>query len=93
MELPTLLLVIALICFVIAAVGFTVRRINLMALGLAFATASVLAGSRDTTIQAIMTSDQATSAATGSNMSGFSIKAPPPSRCRDGAGKLRACKG
>jgi hypothetical protein len=45
MELPTLLLVIALVCFLIAAVGFSVRRINLMALGLAFATASVLAGS------------------------------------------------
>lgn len=44
MELPTILLVIALVCFVVAAIGFTVRRINLIALGLAFATASVLAG-------------------------------------------------
>ena len=45
MPVPTLLLVIALICFVLAAIGFTWRRINLIALGLAFATASVLAGS------------------------------------------------
>lgn len=45
MPLPTILLVIALVCFVVAAFGFTVQRINLIALGLAFAVASVLAGS------------------------------------------------
>jgi hypothetical protein len=45
MPLPTLLLVIALICFVVAAIGFTFRRINFIAAGLAFAVASVLAGS------------------------------------------------
>ena len=45
MPLPTILLVIALICFIFAAIGFSVRRINLIALGLAFAVASVLAGS------------------------------------------------
>ena len=44
MQLPEILLIIALVCFVVAAIGFTVRRINLIALGLAFATASVLAG-------------------------------------------------
>ena len=45
MELATILLVIAFVCFVIAAIGFSYRRINLIALGLAFAVASVLAGS------------------------------------------------
>lgn len=45
MPLPTLLLVIAFICFVVAAIGFTFRRINFIAAGLAFAVASVLAGS------------------------------------------------
>ena len=45
MPLPTLLLVVALVCFVVAAIGFTWRRINLIALGLAPAVASVLAGS------------------------------------------------
>ena len=45
MPLPTILLLIALVCFIVAALGFPVRRINLIALGLAFATASVLAGS------------------------------------------------
>ena len=45
MPLPTLLLLIALICFIVAALGFTVSRINLIAAGLAFAVASVLAGS------------------------------------------------
>lgn len=45
MPLPTILLIIALVCFVLAAIGLTVRRINLIAAGLAFAVASVLAGS------------------------------------------------
>jgi uncharacterized transporter YbjL len=45
MPLPTLLLVIALICFVVAAIGLTFRRINFIAAGLAFAVASVLVGS------------------------------------------------
>ena len=45
MTLPNILLLVALICFVAGAVGCSVRRINLIALGLAFATASVLAGS------------------------------------------------
>ena len=45
MQLPTILLLVALVCFVLAAIGFTWRRINLIALGLAFAVASVLAGS------------------------------------------------
>ena len=44
MTLPTILLIIALVCFVVAALGFAVRRINLTAAGLAFAVASVLAG-------------------------------------------------
>jgi hypothetical protein len=42
MPLPTVLLVIALACFVVAAIGFTFRRINFIAAGLAFATASIL---------------------------------------------------
>ena len=45
MPLPTILLVIALVLFILAAVGINARRLNLMAAGLAFATASVLAGS------------------------------------------------
>jgi len=45
MPLPTILLLIALACFVVAAIGFTFRRINFIAAGLAFATASVIAGS------------------------------------------------
>jgi len=45
MTLPTILLLIALACFVLAAIGFTFSRINLTAAGLAFAVASVLAGS------------------------------------------------
>lgn len=45
MPLPTILLIIALVCFVIAAIGFSFRRINFIAAGLAFAVASVLAGS------------------------------------------------
>lgn len=45
MPLPTILLLIALVCFLAAAFGFAVRRLNLTALGLAFAVASVLAGS------------------------------------------------
>jgi len=42
MPLPTILLIIALACFVVAAIGFTFRRINFIAAGLAFAVASVL---------------------------------------------------
>ena len=45
MTLPTILLLIALVCFVLAATGFSWRRTNLIAAGLAFAVASVLAGS------------------------------------------------
>lgn len=45
MPLPTILLLIALACFVVAAIGFTFRRVNFIAAGLAFAVASVLAGS------------------------------------------------
>lgn len=45
MTVGTILLILALICFVLAAIGFAVRRINLTAAGLAFAVASVLAGS------------------------------------------------
>lgn len=45
MPLPTILLLIALACFVVAAIGFTFRRINFIAAGLAFAVASVLVGS------------------------------------------------
>ena len=45
MPLPTILLILALACFVVAAIGLTFRRINLIAAGLAFAVASVLAGS------------------------------------------------
>jgi hypothetical protein len=45
MPLPTILLILALVCFVIAAIGLTFRRVNLIAAGLAFATASVLAAS------------------------------------------------
>ena len=45
MPLPTILLLIALACFVMAAIGFTFRRVNFIAAGLAFAVASVLAGS------------------------------------------------
>lgn len=45
MPLPTILLIVALACFVVAAIGFTFRRVNFIAAGLAFATASVLAAS------------------------------------------------
>ena len=45
MALPSILLLLALACFVVAAVGFTFRRINFIAAGLAFATASVIAAS------------------------------------------------
>ena len=44
MTTGTILLIAALICFVLAAVGVTARRINLMAAGLACAVASVLVG-------------------------------------------------
>lgn len=45
MPLPNILLIAALACFVVAAIGFTFRRINFIAAGLVFATASVLAAS------------------------------------------------
>lgn len=45
MPLPTILLLIALVCFVVAAIGVTFSRINFIAAGLAFAVASVLASS------------------------------------------------
>ena len=44
MTLGTILLIVALICFVLAAVGVAVSRLNLIALGLACWVASVLAG-------------------------------------------------
>ena len=40
--LPTILLILALACFILAAIGFSWRRTNLIAAGLAFAVASVL---------------------------------------------------
>ncbi len=45
MTVGTILLIVALVCFVLAAFGFTIARINLTAAGLACAVASVLAGS------------------------------------------------
>jgi hypothetical protein len=45
MTVGTILLVVALICFILAAFGFVLARINLIAAGLAFAVASVLVGS------------------------------------------------
>lgn len=45
MTLPTILLLIAFVCFVVAAIGYSFRRVNFIAAGLAFAVASVLAGS------------------------------------------------
>lgn len=45
MTLGMILLVAALICFLLAAVGFGFGRLNLVAAGLACCVASVLAGS------------------------------------------------
>lgn len=45
MTLPTILLLLALVCFVVAAIGMTFRRVNLIAAGLALCVASVLAAS------------------------------------------------
>lgn len=45
LTLPTILLIVALVCFIIAAIGSTFGRINFTAAGLAFCVASVLAGS------------------------------------------------
>ncbi len=42
MTVETLLLLIALVLFIVAAVGVNAGRINLIAAGLAFATAAVL---------------------------------------------------
>jgi len=44
MPVGTILLIAALICFVLAAVGIAASRINLVAAGLACCVASVLAG-------------------------------------------------
>ena len=44
MNIATLLLLIALILFVIASIPDVASRVNLVALGLAFATASQLVG-------------------------------------------------
>ena len=44
MPAATILLIVALACFVLAAVGATFSRINLIALGLACAVGSVLVG-------------------------------------------------
>ena len=45
MAAGTILLIVALICFLLAAFGFVLARINLMAAGLACCVASVLVGS------------------------------------------------
>lgn len=45
MTVGTILLVAALVCFVLAAFGYVLARINLIAAGLACAVASVLVGS------------------------------------------------
>ncbi|MBI4499372.1 MAG: hypothetical protein HY689_15910 [Chloroflexi bacterium] len=44
MPLATLLLIAAIICFALAAIGITVPRLNLVALGLALGFASFLVG-------------------------------------------------
>ena len=44
MTLGTILLVIALVCFVLSAVGVGLGRLNLIGLGLACCVGSVLAG-------------------------------------------------
>ena len=44
MTIGTILLIAALVCFVLAAVGVGVGRINLIGLGLACAVGSVLVG-------------------------------------------------
>jgi len=45
MTVGTILLIVALVCFILAAFGFVLARINLIAAGLAFAVAAVLVGS------------------------------------------------
>lgn len=45
MTVGTILLVAALVCFILAAFGFVLARVNLIAAGLACAVASVLVGS------------------------------------------------
>jgi hypothetical protein len=42
--IPTILLVLALACFVLAAFGASAGRVSLTPLGLAFLTAAMLAG-------------------------------------------------
>lgn len=44
MTIAALLLIIALICFILAAFGVATDRINLIALGLAFYVGSLLVG-------------------------------------------------
>ncbi len=44
MAAGTILLIIALICFILAAVGVAIARINLIAAGLACVVASMLVG-------------------------------------------------
>ncbi len=45
MTLPNILLIVALVCFIIGAIGSSFGRINFTAAGLAFCVASVLAAS------------------------------------------------
>jgi hypothetical protein len=45
MSVPTLLLILALICFIIAAASIPTGRIQTVALGLAFWVGSILVGS------------------------------------------------
>lgn len=45
LTLPTILLIVALVCFIIGAIGSSFGRINFTAAGLAFVVASILAGS------------------------------------------------
>jgi len=49
MSLATLFLVIALICFILAAIGVAVSRVNLIAAGLAFVVAAALFGAHAVT--------------------------------------------
>jgi len=44
MTIAAILLLIALICFIVAAIGANVGNVNLTALGLAFVAAALLAG-------------------------------------------------
>ncbi len=46
MSVTTLLMVLAVICFALAALGLSIPRLNLVALGLAFGFGAFLAGGR-----------------------------------------------